>query len=183
LDLSYNEIGNKGALLLARMIKDDSFIENLNLKSNNIGPVGAEAIGKSLSYNSTISKFDISDNNLGEEGGMSIASALQVNTILRMLYISGCSIPTVALISIATILQSNNQIQHLDISNNLLRSNSLTQSLITNVMTHFSKTFELNYGLTYICLSKLGITDWIMCDFLSKSLGINQDLVTIDLSW
>jgi Leucine Rich repeat len=37
LDLSYNEIGNKGALLLAKLIKDDAVIEFLNLKSNNIG--------------------------------------------------------------------------------------------------------------------------------------------------
>lgn len=183
MDLSYNEIGNKGALILAKMVKDDTFIEHLSLKSNSIGAVGAEALAKSFSYNTSISYFDFSDNTLGEEGGMALASTLQVNTTLETLLISGCGIPSTAMIAIVSVLQSNNQIETLDISNNLLKTSSLTQSLVNNVMTHFSQTFKTNYGMKALYLSKLGITDWIMCDFLAKSIGNNENIVTLDLSW
>lgn len=157
-------------------------IETLILRSNNIGPQGAEAIGKAFAYNSTISHFDISNNAIGMEGGMAIAASLQINPVLIRVFVSGCSIPPAAMIALTTVLQSNNDIEVLDISNNLIGSASLSQTCITNVMQHLASTFEDNYGLKNVFLSKLGITDWIITDFLAGAIRLNQNLVTIDLS-
>jgi hypothetical protein len=87
------------------------------------------------------------------------------------------------MIALATVLQSNNVVEILDLSNNLMRTSNLTQSLVSNTMSHFARTLQANYGLKAVYLSKLGITDWIMCDFLAKSIGDNQNLVTLDLGW
>ncbi|KAI8927929.1 hypothetical protein BC831DRAFT_398073, partial [Entophlyctis helioformis] len=108
LDLSYNEIGNKGAHILAKILKDDQSIEVLILRSNSITADGAVAISKALTYNEHITYLDFSDNVIGDEGGMAIASMLQVNNNITHLSLSNCGLAATALIGFATVLQSNN---------------------------------------------------------------------------
>ena len=154
----------------------------LNLSSNSIGTLGGEALGKALSYNTTISHLDISNNEIGDEGAMAFADALQVNNILSTLLMAGCSIGATSMIALYTVLQSNNAIEIFDVSNNMLRTSSLSQTLIHDVTTHLGRTLQTNYGLKTMYLGKLGITDWVMCDFLANSIFDNQNLVTLDLS-
>ncbi|KAJ3372343.1 hypothetical protein HDU91_003953 [Kappamyces sp. JEL0680] len=182
LDLSYNEIGNKGAFPLAKFIKDDNLLEVLILKSNNIGGSGMLAICEAMQVNSKINYLDVSSNAVEEEGGMAIASMLQVNNGLANLFLSGCSLKATSIIAIATVLQSNNCIQQLDISNNALPSSSLSQSLVTDIMTHLSMAIRINTGIKILDLSKMGINDFAMVNLFGPALAANATLESLNLS-
>lgn len=86
LDLSYNEIGDKGAEAISKfikvlelIIKVDAVLEVLILKSNNMGPAGITAISNAMHFNNQINYLDLSDNNFGDGGGISLAKMLQVS--------------------------------------------------------------------------------------------------------
>lgn len=78
LDLSYNEIRNKGSALIAKLVKEESFLGSLDLKFNAIGDEGGADIASALAYSSSIVDVDLSGNPIGELGGMALASSLQV---------------------------------------------------------------------------------------------------------
>jgi hypothetical protein len=86
------------------------------------------------------------------------------------------------MIAIATVLQSNNNILQLDISNNILSTAGLSQSLLNDVMTHWAMAIKVNYGLKILNLSKLGITDHIMVNLLGPAIRENRNLETLNLS-
>jgi Ran GTPase-activating protein (RanGAP) involved in mRNA processing and transport len=86
------------------------------------------------------------------------------------------------MIAIATVLQSNNNILQLDISNNILSTAGLSQSLLNDVMTHWALAIKVNYGIKILNLSKLGITDYIMVNLLGPAIRENRNLETLNLS-
>ncbi|KAK5670397.1 hypothetical protein BDV3_002609 [Batrachochytrium dendrobatidis] len=182
IDLSYNEIGNRGAFAIAKVLKDDNAMETLILKSNNIGSEGVIAITKSLAYNEKLIHLDLSENNIGDDGGMAMASLLQINVNISTVNLSGCSLGATSLIAFATIFQSNNYVSNLDLSNNLSSASNRSQTLVNDVMMHFSKTIQLNYAITHLNFSKMGITDWNMCDLLASALKANKNIETLNLS-
>ncbi|KAI8900500.1 hypothetical protein BC833DRAFT_523398 [Globomyces pollinis-pini] len=183
LDLSFNELGDKGATNIAKYIKNDSVLEVLILKSNKIGSNGIISISKALHYNSQICYLDLSNNTIGDEGGMAVANMMQVNASITNLFISGCKLPATSLIAIATVLQANNYIQQLDMSNNMLSTGTLSQTLQNDVMTHISTSIAMNYGIKVLNLSKSGISDYIMCHLLAPAMKANRNIETLDLSW
>ena len=101
LDLSYNHIGDRGAQLIADLLKvreeehfcdsrnlhlskldtlqDDVQLEVLNLASNNIGSEGAGAIARALHVNDKLHTLNLGDNPLTDDGGMHFAEMLQVS--------------------------------------------------------------------------------------------------------
>ncbi|KAJ3320598.1 hypothetical protein HDV06_005116 [Boothiomyces sp. JEL0866] len=174
IDLSYNEIGDKGAT--------DTLLEVLMLQSNNLGAAGIAAICKSLQYNTQITYLDLSNNEITDEAGLAIASMLQINTGITNLFLSGCKLQATSLIAITTVLQTNNYIQQLDISNNILSTGSLSQTLLNDVMTHLSIAITNNYGIKNLNISKMGITDYIMCNMLASAFQLNSNIETLNLS-
>lgn len=98
------------------------------------------------------------------------------------LNLSGCSLGATSLIAIATVLQTNNNIITVDISNNMIPTTSLTQTLVNDIMTHFATTLQLNYGIKHLNFSKMGVSDWSLCDLLASALKLNQNLETLNLS-
>lgn len=182
IDLSYNEFGDKGAKILARLIQEDKYLERLNIKSNNIGHVGTEALCKALQLNERLFKFDISNNPIGDMGGMEIARMLQVNNYITNLGISGTGLKATSLIAIWTVVKSNDVLTHLDISNNMSNLHNLTQSVVNDVMLHLSRSITSQNTLKYLNLSRSGITDWSTTDYIAKGLGQCFSLETLDLS-
>ena len=62
LDLSYNYISSKGAVILFKAIKASSALEQVDVSCNTISDDGVESIGTCLEYNKTLKKIDLSSN-------------------------------------------------------------------------------------------------------------------------
>ncbi|KAJ3212140.1 hypothetical protein HDU67_004010 [Dinochytrium kinnereticum] len=182
LDLSFNEIGDRGGRAIASFLKDDKYLRILKLNSNSIGPDGGIAIAKALNINETLQVIDISDNSIADPGGMEIAAMLQINTALSHIYMRGCNLAANSLIAIFTVLQNNQTIEFLDISNNESHQSRLTQSLQNDLIMHLSRMLKINRTIKTINLSKFGITDWTMADCLSAAIKANIGIRNLDLS-
>ena len=70
LDLSYNEIGDKGAIELADGLKDCKSLQSLNLKGNKIGDEGSIGLADKLKDCKSLQSLDLVGNNIGDEGAM-----------------------------------------------------------------------------------------------------------------
>jgi hypothetical protein len=65
LDLSYNHIGDAGALAIAASLRTNKTIKILSLEGNRIGPEGGLNIASSLFYNGTLETLHLSGNPVG----------------------------------------------------------------------------------------------------------------------
>ncbi|KAI8999542.1 hypothetical protein BC832DRAFT_534322 [Gaertneriomyces semiglobifer] len=178
LDLGCNELGDKGAQLLATFLKDDASLEGLRLNANDIGPQGATSLANALHFNDRLNFLDLSNNNIGDEGGMALANALQINTTLTQLSLVNTSLSGNSLIGLATVLRNNTSLITLDISNNRTQ-----RSISNDVINHICKMLLVNYTLREIRLSKMGIDDWQCVEFVAPALKKNLRLYAADLSW
>ena len=85
------------------------------------------------------------------------------------------------MIALCIVLKSNDCINDLDISNNILSTSGLTQSISNDVMMHLSRSLDGNDSLKQLNLSKLGITDWSTCDSFAAALLKSAGLENLDL--
>ncbi|KAJ3224687.1 hypothetical protein HK099_008072 [Clydaea vesicula] len=182
INLSFNEIGDKGAMEIASYIKCDLTLEVLHLNSNNIGVEGGTAIAQALLINESLFTLNIAYNHIKDEGGMEFASMLQINKKLCTLNLSGCSLNARSIIALSTVLQNNSTMKSITLTDNRSNLSTLTQSLQNDVVMHLSRMLKLNTFLQEIGLAKLGITDWSTIDMLSKALKISNGLRVLDLS-
>lgn len=66
LDLSWNVIGEKGAVYFATALPLNSSLSELNVASNSIGDFGGQRIIKSLKAHTRLTKFNISQNDIAD---------------------------------------------------------------------------------------------------------------------
>ena len=52
-----NQIGDQGAIAIAKALEVNAVLTNLNLYGNDIGPLGASAIAKALSVNAVLTNL------------------------------------------------------------------------------------------------------------------------------
>ncbi|KAJ1564636.1 Leucine-rich repeat-containing protein 34 [Nowakowskiella sp. JEL0078] len=182
LDVSYNEIGNNGAILLAKFILNDKILETLILTSNCIESVGAEAIAKALHINQSLHTLSLSNNSIEDIGGMSFAEMLQINTSLHTLYISGAKLGANSLIALASVLQNNSTIKVLDIGENASGRACLTQTLQNDVMMHIARMCRLNGELKTLGLQRMAVSDWAVVDALADAFHVNKGLEILGLA-
>ena len=88
LDISNNNLGDDGAVILAEEIKKSSTLKVLIISSNNIGARGAEAIVNSL-INTPIEILVIKYNRIGRNGATAIAKLITNHKTLHTLSLSG----------------------------------------------------------------------------------------------
>ena len=90
LDLSWNEIGDKGATSMAAALEKNSTLTSLDLSENEIGHIGAASLAAALQKNSTLTSMSLRGNDIGDEGVASLAAALEKNYALEVL---DCNLP------------------------------------------------------------------------------------------
>jgi Ran GTPase-activating protein (RanGAP) involved in mRNA processing and transport len=66
LDLSWNVIGEKGAITFASALPLNASLLDLNLASNSIGDNGGQRIVKSLKHHTKLATFNISQNEIAD---------------------------------------------------------------------------------------------------------------------
>ena len=81
LDLSWNNIGEKGAIIFSTALPHNTSLSELNLASNSLGDYGGQRIIKSLRHHHHMAKFNISQNEIAD-GSCFVAA--QVTYILRL---------------------------------------------------------------------------------------------------
>ena len=66
LDLSWNGIGEKGAVIFSNALVSNKSLSELNLASNSIGDSGGQRIIKSLKVHPHMAKFNLSQNDIAD---------------------------------------------------------------------------------------------------------------------
>jgi hypothetical protein len=82
LDVSYCEIGDDGAVIVAAFIKVDDTVEEVHLWSNDIGPRGAKFIANALKHKVRLRSVNLCENEIGDEGAEFFIYALNRNVCL-----------------------------------------------------------------------------------------------------
>lgn len=85
LDLSWNSIGEKGAITFSHALPTNTSLSDLNLASNNIGDTGGQRIVKSLKYHKRIQKFNVSQNDIADGACFVVA---QVSVPVHVFFVS-----------------------------------------------------------------------------------------------
>ncbi|ORZ27552.1 hypothetical protein BCR44DRAFT_1455572 [Catenaria anguillulae PL171] len=182
LDLSYNQITDKGGAILAKWLRTTQTLRELILASNSLGPGAGSVLSESLTVNTTLTTLDLSHNNLGNDGGMAVAGMLQVNTTLTRLRLARCDLSLPALIALCTVLHHNRTLRSLDISDNSGGVQHRAPSLHSDFVRHLSHMLAANKSLADLSLAKLGIDDYDMAQHLGPALAAATSLESLDLS-
>ena len=95
LDLSYNRLGDVGAVCLAGGFKRYSCLKQLHLNSNSVGNDGAMALARCLQTCNQLATLNLSDNEIGDSGALCLGNCLKDCSCLHTLrlndnLISGC---------------------------------------------------------------------------------------------
>lgn len=65
--LGRNNVGDRGAVAIARAVKSSRTIKSLRLQRNSIGKEGGRALAEAIQANDTLTLFNVSLNSLGHE--------------------------------------------------------------------------------------------------------------------
>lgn len=147
LNLTKNNIGDKGIEILANAIRDSTSLISLNVTSNSITQKGGKILMNVLIHQQSLidvnvsSKEGINRNRISFEGLCDIESVLKYNTYIEFFNICGNSIKNEGLKLIIAGLNHNSSLHSLDISHNDINS----IGLVTNLeKLKISKIIELN---------------------------------------
>ena len=120
LDLR-NKISDEGVEAVAKALKDNSVLQELDLRSNNISDEGVEALADAMKLNSVLQESDLRSNNTSAEGAKAMAEALKVNLILWALALRSNNISDEGVEALAEALEVNSALQNLDLRSNKIR--------------------------------------------------------------
>ncbi|CAM9233712.1 unnamed protein product [Choristocarpus tenellus] len=131
ISLASNDIGDRGAAALARLLQDEPgyrcMLSSLDLRGNDIGGKGCELLSKRIRNNTTLTTLDLSSNPLGPSGGLHLAEAswlmLKENFTLEALVVNNTEMTETGFIALISILrEGNNTVRELSIGGQLLHS-------------------------------------------------------------
>ena len=135
LNLAKNNLGDSGIEILISAVKNSLSLISLNITSNSITYKGGQIIFKNLKEQQSIIDLNISSmegtnrNRLTSVGIKEIVSFLKKNIFIEKLNLSRNSIKDEGFIYISKGLNNNNNLLYLNISNNDIHSNGLTNGL------------------------------------------------------
>jgi Ran GTPase-activating protein (RanGAP) involved in mRNA processing and transport len=129
INLSFNDIGAEGALVIAGVLaltNVNTTLSTINLGCNGIGDKGAYAIAETLKTNHTLTNVNLHNNNVGAEGAIAIAQALHVNRTLKAINLNSNAIGDEGAITIAEAMKVNRTITALELTNTAIGDTGAT---------------------------------------------------------
>ena len=81
LDISHNNLGPEGGILIAKALEQNDTLIELNLLENMFDEHSGVALGAALAVNTCLKSLNVSYNDLGRVGGEAIADALALTTL------------------------------------------------------------------------------------------------------
>ena len=88
LNVSSCQIGDEGAVVLARALEANNTLKTLDLSHNSISDVGVEELGSALASNSSLRGLSLWSNRVFHSGAEALANGLTTNTTLQWLGVS-----------------------------------------------------------------------------------------------
>ena len=178
LDLSRNNLQNKGAAVVASLLSRLPALLSLHLGRNSISANGAEFIAKALAENTKMETLDLRFNRLGDRGVSALFSSLSSNQSLTSLHLRSTSISGPGLGAIASLLAANVcKLKILNLSRNFFTEKDLQKRRdglsFYDCITH-------NTHLTALSLAD----NPLQSDFeaLSQSLSQNKALTAVSVA-
>jgi Ran GTPase-activating protein (RanGAP) involved in mRNA processing and transport len=89
LNLAHNDLGLKGAVVVAKALKKMTGLSSINLAHNDLADEGCIEILSSLLSNNSLTELDLTGNDFGAEGCCSIAELIENGPPLQRLTLSG----------------------------------------------------------------------------------------------
>lgn len=129
--LGKNELGDKGAVQVAKSLSKALNIVHLDLSSNSLGPEGISEVLRIFCRHDSLISLDLSSheglhrNRLALEGAVALGDLLRSNKFLVSLDISGTSIGRKGLEAVATGLALNNSLLRIGLGRNGIRGKAL----------------------------------------------------------
>ena len=160
LNISYNKIGDKGAICIATALRTSICIMRLDISNCGISHEGAESLARALAVNKSLQELDVSNNEVAR-----IVTALETNRTLKTLNMRKCGISREGAESLAEALAVNRTLQNLDVSDNE----------VARIVT----ALETNRTLKTLNMRKCGI--YCRGESLGK-LIVNKSLYQLNLS-
>ncbi|KAG0368302.1 hypothetical protein BGX24_002878 [Mortierella sp. AD032] len=148
------KLGKRGLKRLVEILKTNSTLTTLELKSNWIGDNGAVALAEALKTNSTLTTLDLSGkgtggNGIGGNGAVALSEALKTNSTLTSLNLYSNSIGDKGAVALSEALKTNSTLTTLKLSSVIYGSNSIWD----NGVVALSEALKTNSTLTTLDLS------------------------------
>ncbi|GLC35012.1 hypothetical protein PLESTM_000269300 [Pleodorina starrii] len=181
LDLSNNDMGDKGAEAVATYIMQYKCVANLNLSSNvHLGPVGVKGIASVLNEDSVLERLDLSGCDVTGEGAAALGAMLKGNRGLKCLVLANTRLGTQGIDSICKGISKNTTLKELDISRS---------GCDDKAVAYLAQALQQNNTLERLHVGNNRITDAgakMLADALQANTGLHfVDLAgcPIDKSW
>jgi Ran GTPase-activating protein (RanGAP) involved in mRNA processing and transport len=107
LDLSRNFIGDTGAEMFLRHLKDDSCLREVNLENCGITSAGCSILSDVILTNKSLRNLDLSVNFIGDQGILKLSNALDRNKHIKTLGLNMCGISNDGFSKLLDILEGN----------------------------------------------------------------------------
>ena len=172
LTLSYADIGDNEARVIAQPLHHNNTLKTLNLSHNSITNDGAIALANALHHNNTLQTLNLSHNSITNDGAIALANALHHNCTLHTLDLSYNIITNDGAKALANALINNCTLQTLNLFNTSIADEGAT--VLAEALKHNSSLKELNLGCNHVDTS--GATA------LLQALNHNSSLQKLDLS-
>nr|XP_020649580.1 leucine-rich repeat-containing protein 74A isoform X2 [Pogona vitticeps] len=119
LELEDNWILGEGTRYLVQMLRENCYIQEMNISRNHLNTDGAEAICRMFYHNiSNIRAIRLAGNNFREESAMYFSESLMANGSLKILNLSWNGFGNEGGLALGEALKVNNVLTELDISSN-----------------------------------------------------------------
>uniref|UniRef100_A0AAA9SPL8 Leucine rich repeat containing 34 n=1 Tax=Bos taurus TaxID=9913 RepID=A0AAA9SPL8_BOVIN len=175
LDVRYNLLSDVGAYYAAKLLQKQQNLIYLNLMFNDIGPEGGELIAKALHKNRTLKHLRMTGNKIENKGGMFFAAMLQINSSLEKLDLGDCDLGMPSVIAFATVLTQNQTIKGLNLNRPILYGEQEESTV------HLGHMLKENQCLVELHMCKHDIKNCGMKQ-LCDALHLNRSLQYLDVS-
>ncbi len=137
IGLAKTQIGDLGAIYLARFLKNNTNITYVDLRGNQIGLAGAYYMATVVRSNKTIEYLALGHNNIGDKGAIYIAEALKSNTTLTSLHLKNSNISSRGILAINEAIKGNTTLENLVLCGNSIEAvSSGCYCIATSVASH-----------------------------------------------
>jgi Ran GTPase-activating protein (RanGAP) involved in mRNA processing and transport len=171
LDITYNEVTQVGASILADALRHNKYLEELNISHNSISDLGVRYLAFAIN-SSVLKRIHLTNNAISDEGATYLAEMLRTNTNLLQLLLNGNQIGNYGMNVLAnTLTNCNTRLESLNLSANKDISDESIDSLV-DMMEHNRslKKLDLRYNnlsedgekrLHAVAKSKKGFELWL----------------------